>query len=39
MPTWGISRLTPREIDAVAFYLLEQLRPEMAERGAPLPLR
>jgi mono/diheme cytochrome c family protein len=39
MPSWGISRLTPREIDAVAFYLLEQLRPEMAERGAPLPLR
>jgi mono/diheme cytochrome c family protein len=29
MPSWGISRLTPREIDAVAFYILEQLRPEL----------
>jgi mono/diheme cytochrome c family protein len=29
MPSWGISRLTPREIDAVASYILEQLRPEI----------
>jgi mono/diheme cytochrome c family protein len=29
MPSWGISRLTPREIDAVSYYLLEQLRPEI----------
>jgi mono/diheme cytochrome c family protein len=29
MPSWGISRLTPREIDAVAAYILEQLRPEI----------
>jgi mono/diheme cytochrome c family protein len=28
MPTWGLVRLTPRQIDAVAFYLLHQLRPE-----------
>jgi mono/diheme cytochrome c family protein len=34
MPTWGIAGLTPREIDAVAFYLLEVLRPEVLE-GAP----
>jgi mono/diheme cytochrome c family protein len=35
MPSWGISRLTPREIDAVAYYLLEQLRPEMLSPQAP----
>lgn len=29
MPSWGIHSLSPREIDAVAFYLLEQLRPEV----------
>lgn len=29
MPTWGIGRLSPREIDAVAFYLSEQLREEV----------
>ena len=28
MPTWGIARLTPREIDAVAFYVDRVLRPE-----------
>jgi mono/diheme cytochrome c family protein len=32
MPSWGISRLTPRQIDAVAFYILEQLRPEILDR-------
>jgi len=29
MPTFGIARLTPREIDGVAFYILEELRPEV----------
>jgi mono/diheme cytochrome c family protein len=29
MPTWGLVRLTPRQIDAVAYYILEQLRPEL----------
>lgn len=37
MPSWGISRLTPREIDAVAFYILEQLRPEMLDDPAGPP--
>lgn len=35
MPSWGISRLAPREIDAAAYYLLEQLRPEMLDPDAP----
>lgn len=34
MPSWGIIRLTPRQIDAVAFYILEQLRPEILGRDA-----
>lgn len=29
MPTFGVAGITPREIDAVAFYLLEVLRPEV----------
>lgn len=29
MPAWGVERLTPRQIDAVAHYILEQLRPEI----------
>jgi cbb3-type cytochrome c oxidase subunit III len=29
MPTWGVAGITPREIDAVTFYLLERLRPEI----------
>lgn len=29
MPNWGIGQLTPRQIDAAAFYILEQLRPEV----------
>ena len=33
MPTWGIGKLTPRQIDAVAFYIAEQLRPEVLEGG------
>jgi mono/diheme cytochrome c family protein len=40
MPSWGISRLTPREIDAVAYYILEQLRPEILSGrtgGGPAP--
>lgn len=32
MPTWGIAGITPREIDAVAYYLLHQLRPEVLGR-------
>lgn len=31
MPTWGIGQLTPRQIDAVAFYLTEQLRKEVSD--------
>lgn len=30
MPTWGVGRLTERQVDAVAFYLVEQLRQEFA---------
>ena len=29
MPQWGVGRLSPRQIDAVTAYLLEQLRPEV----------
>ena len=29
MPTWGVAGITNREIDAVAFYVLERLRPEV----------
>lgn len=29
MPTWGVSGITPREIDAVAYYVLFVLRPEV----------
>jgi mono/diheme cytochrome c family protein len=32
MPTWGVAGITPREIDAVAYYVMELLRPEA--RGA-----
>jgi mono/diheme cytochrome c family protein len=32
MPTWGVAGITPREIDAVAYYLLEVLRPEVLGR-------
>jgi mono/diheme cytochrome c family protein len=35
MPSWGIHRLTPRQIDTVAFYLMEQLRPEMITADPP----
>jgi mono/diheme cytochrome c family protein len=29
MPTFGVAGITPREIDAVAYYLMEVLRPEV----------
>jgi mono/diheme cytochrome c family protein len=29
MPTWGVAGITPREIDAVSYYLLQELRPEV----------
>lgn len=29
MPSWGVGRLTPRQIDAAAYYLVHRLRPEM----------
>ena len=29
MPTFGIARMSPRDIDAVAFYILYSLRPEI----------
>jgi mono/diheme cytochrome c family protein len=28
MPTWGVAGITPREIDAVAYYIVHVLRPE-----------
>lgn len=31
MPTFGTFRLTPREIDGAAWYILEQLRPEVLD--------
>jgi mono/diheme cytochrome c family protein len=31
MPTWGVAGISSREIDAVAFYILEVLRPEVLE--------
>ena len=29
MPTWGVAGITNREIDAVSYYVLERLRPEV----------
>ena len=29
MPTWGVAGIDPREIDAVAYYVLERLRPDV----------
>ena len=29
MPTWGVAGITPRQIDASAFYVLFQLRPDV----------
>ena len=39
MPTWGVAGITPREIDAVTFYLLNVLRPEVlrGEEGGAQP--
>jgi mono/diheme cytochrome c family protein len=33
MPNWGVSDVTLREIDAVTFYLLDRLRPEILDGG------
>lgn len=33
MPTWGVAGISPREIDAAAFYILERLRPEVLGEG------
>lgn len=33
MPSWGVGRLTPRQIDAAAFYVVHQLRPEVSGRS------
>jgi mono/diheme cytochrome c family protein len=35
MPNWGVGHLSPRQIDAAAFYILEQLRPEVLQGAAP----
>ncbi|HSJ23621.1 MAG TPA: cytochrome c [Longimicrobiales bacterium] len=32
MPTWGVAGITPREIDAVSYYIAEVLRPEVLDR-------
>lgn len=29
MPTWGVAGITPREIDATAYYVLTRLRPDV----------
>ena len=34
MPTWGVAGISLREIDAVAFYVLEELRPEVLTGGS-----
>jgi mono/diheme cytochrome c family protein len=34
MPTWGAAGIPAREIDAVAAYILEQLRPDVLGGGA-----
>ncbi len=31
MPTWGIAALTPRQIDAAAHYIVDQLREEVTD--------
>jgi mono/diheme cytochrome c family protein len=34
MPSWGVSQITLREMDAVTFYIMERLRPEvLGEEG------
>jgi len=37
MPTFSLSRLSPREIDAVAAYIVIQLRPEVLAMEQPGP--
>lgn len=37
MPTWGVAGITPREIDAVAYYLVRGLRPEVLDTAAGGP--
>lgn len=37
MPSWGVGKLSPRQIDAVAFYIVEQLRPEVIGGDRTLP--
>jgi mono/diheme cytochrome c family protein len=32
MPTFGTSRLTPRQMDGAAYYVVAQLRPEMLQQ-------
>lgn len=32
MPTWGVAGITPREIDAIAYYIVHVLRPEALGR-------
>jgi len=34
MPTWSVAGISPREIDAVTWYLMEVLRPEVIGGGA-----
>ncbi len=34
MPTWGVAGITPREIDAVTYYLLNVLRPDVLSGAA-----
>jgi mono/diheme cytochrome c family protein len=34
MPTWGVAGISPREIDAVSFYIVEDLRPEVLGSGS-----
>jgi hypothetical protein len=37
MPTWGVAGITPREIDAVSYYILNVLRPEVLGGGGGPP--
>lgn len=37
MPDWGVGRLSPRQIDAAAAYILELLRPEVLADTATTP--
>jgi mono/diheme cytochrome c family protein len=35
MPTWGVAGISPREIDAAAYYVVFQLRPEVLGGEGP----